>query len=335
MYVLGLETSCDETASAIYHPNHGVVSQQLYSQVELHAPYGGVVPELASRDHIAKLLPLVELTLSSAKLSPQDLSGIAYTKGPGLIGALMVGASLAKSLAFAWQLPSIGVHHMEAHLMAAELSPPSPIPPYLALLVSGGHTLLMAVTDFGKYTLLGESLDDAVGEAFDKTAKLLGLPYPGGPHLAKLATRGREGRYLFPRPMLHHPNCNLSFSGLKTHALHTIQSEKNIDEQTRADIALAFEEAVVDILISKCQRALIQTGLQRLVVAGGVSANQRLRQALGYFLTEGKGVEVYYPDLAYCTDNAAMVAYTGYLRFQAGYQDESSAIEVLPRWSLH
>jgi N6-L-threonylcarbamoyladenine synthase len=333
MYVLGIESSCDETACAIYHPKQGIVTQKLYSQIDLHAKYGGVVPELASRDHVAKLLPLVDETLQAAKLESRELSAVAYTKGPGLIGALMVGASTAKALAFAWGKPSIGVHHMEAHLMAAQLEPGAPKPPYVALLISGGHTLLMAVEGLGQYQVLGESLDDAVGEAFDKTAKLLGLPYPGGPELAKLAMQGKAGRFVFPRPMVNRPGCDFSFSGLKTFALNTITELSPCDTQTKADVALAFQTAIVETLTIKCQRAIDQTGYQHLVAAGGVSANQALRTAFKQTFS-ARGVGVHYPQPAYCTDNAAMVAYTGYLRFCAGEQDDNTAIEVKPRWPL-
>ncbi|MDF1655749.1 MAG: tRNA (adenosine(37)-N6)-threonylcarbamoyltransferase complex transferase subunit TsaD [Coxiellaceae bacterium] len=333
MNILGIESSCDETAVAIYSSNQGLIAEQLHSQVKLHAEYGGVVPELASRDHVRICLPLVDKALNEAKLSASELDAVAYTRGPGLIGALMVGASVAKSLALGWQLPCVGVHHMEAHLMAAMLQQPQPTFPFVALLVSGGHTMLVAVESFGHYQILGESLDDAVGEAFDKTAKLLGLPYPGGPVLAKLAEQGDASRFDFPRPMVRHPGCEFSFSGLKTFALNCIEQHQPLSEQTAADIACAFEDAVVETLLIKCRRALQQTGYNSLVIAGGVSANIKLRRFLAEQLAT-KNIDVFYPDLKYCTDNAAMVAYTGYERFKRGEQDESYAIDVKARWPL-
>ncbi|MDF1796132.1 MAG: tRNA (adenosine(37)-N6)-threonylcarbamoyltransferase complex transferase subunit TsaD [Coxiellaceae bacterium] len=333
MNILGIESSCDETAVAIYSSSQGLIADKLYSQVKLHAEYGGVVPELASRDHVRLCLPLVDKALAEASLTANDLDAVAYTRGPGLIGALMVGASVAKSLALGWQLPCIGVHHMEAHLMAAMLQQPQPSFPFVALLVSGGHTMLVAVESFGCYQLLGESLDDAVGEAFDKTAKLLGLPYPGGPALAKLAEQGDGSRFNFPRPMVRHPGCEFSFSGLKTFALNCIEQHQPLSEQTTADIACAFEDAVVDTLLVKSRRALQKTGYNTLVIAGGVSANKKLRSCLAEQLGS-KQIEVFYPDLKYCTDNAAMVAYTGYERFKRGEQDDDYAIEVKARWPL-
>lgn len=333
MNILGIETSCDETAVAIYNEHEGLLANQVYSQIPLHKKYGGVVPELASRDHIRKTLPLIQQALEESKLSKQGINSIAYTKGPGLIGALMVGATIAKSLAFAWQVPSIGVHHMESHLMAVMLEEDKPTFPFIALLVSGGHTMLVAVNDVGQYQLLGESLDDAVGEAFDKTAKLLGLPYPGGPALEQLAKQGDPHRFDFPRPMLHqqHPDLNFSFSGLKTHVVNCFKQSDQSD-QTRADIACAFETAVVDTLVTKCLRALEQTGLNTIVLVGGVAANKKLRAQLKEKITD-QGGAVYYPRSEFCTDNAAMVAYNGWLRLTKG-EKEDLAIKVLPRWLL-
>ncbi len=330
--VLGIETSCDETAIAVYDAVGGVLSHQIHSQIPLHAEYGGVVPELASRDHVRKIMPLIDKTLSDASLPPGSIEGVAYTRGPGLIGALMVGASVARSLAYAWQVPALGIHHIEAHLMAVLLEDDPPAYPFVTLIVSGGHTLLAHVTGLGQYELLGETLDDAVGEAFDKTAKLLGLPYPGGPSLAKLATQGDPDRYHFPRPMVNRPGLDFSFSGIKTHAVSVVSSAAT-DQQTQADIACAFEVAVVDTLMIKCRRALLQTGSQRLVVAGGVSANQRLRQALSTQLSS-MNVQVYFPRLEYCTDNGAMVAWTGYLRLSQGEHDDLS-IRPCARWPLY
>lgn len=331
MRVLGIETSCDETAVAVYDADKGIVAEKIYTQLETHRRYGGVVPELASRDHSRKLLPLIDATLTAANLQPKEISGIAYTRGPGLVSALMVGASLAKSLAYAWRVPVLGVHHMEAHLMAALLDDPRPEYPFLALLVSGGHTLLVSVKGLGEYELLGQSLDDAAGEAFDKTAKLLGLPYPGGPAVAALAAEGDPKRFHFPRPMTNRPGLDLSFSGLKTHTMQCFRDSGN-DPQTKADIACAFEEAVVDTLVIKCRRALTQTGLDRLVVVGGVSANQRLRATLSKAL--GADVSVFYPKPQYCTDNGAMVAYTGFLRLSCGEQDDLT-IDVKARWPMN
>jgi N6-L-threonylcarbamoyladenine synthase len=331
MRILGIETSCDETGVAIYDAHQGLLAHDLYSQVALHAPYGGVVPELASRDHIRKLIPLVEKVLKDSDTKPRQLHGVAYTAGPGLIGALLVGASIGRSLAWAWQIPAIAVHHMEGHLLASMLESPAPTFPFLALLVSGGHTQLVQVEQLGKYIILGESLDDAAGEAFDKTAKLLGLGYPGGPALARLASQGNPQRFHFPRPMTNRPGLDFSFSGLKTHALSTWQTHEQND-QTRADIACAFEEAVIDTLAIKCRRALQQTGLKRLVIAGGVGANERLRTGLTQLALE-MDVKVYYPRPIFCTDNGAMIAYTGYLRLAAG-QSDSLAFKVRPRWPI-
>ena len=331
MRVLGIETSCDETGIAIFDDQLGILSHQLYSQVKLHADYGGVVPELASRDHVRKTIPLIQAALAEANCDPDSIDGIAYTAGPGLVGALLVGATIGRSLALAWNKPAVAVHHMEGHLLAPMLEEKAPEFPFLALLVSGGHTLLVRVDGIGLYQILGESIDDAAGEAFDKTAKLLGLDYPGGARLSKLAEQGVPGRFHFPRPMTDRPGLDFSFSGLKTFAANTIRSEGS-DDQTRADIAYAFECAVVDTLAIKCKRALKETGLKRLVMAGGVSANRRLRAQLAEMMTELKG-EVFYPRLEYCTDNGAMIAYAGLQRLKAG-QTVGLSIEVKPRWSL-
>lgn len=331
MLVLGIETSCDETGVALYDSERGLVGHALYSQVEVHAPYGGVVPELASRDHVRKLLPLLEEVFEQAGVARADLNGVAYTAGPGLIGALLVGASFGRSLAWSLGVPAVAVHHMEGHLLAPMLEDPAPAFPFVALLVSGGHTLLVQVEGVGAYTLLGESVDDAAGEAFDKTAKLLGLPYPGGPELANLAQQGDPTRYRFPRPMTDRPGLDFSFSGLKTFALTTLR-DADAAPQTRADIARAFEDAVVDTLSIKCKRALEQTGLTRLVVAGGVGANRSLRARLQTLLDERNG-QVFYPRPEFCTDNGAMIAYAGFRRLQAGRQ-EPLAIEARARWLL-
>lgn len=331
MRVLGIETSCDETGVALYDSERGLLAHALYSQVHLHAEYGGVVPELASRDHVRKTLPLLRDLFRQAGVTPGEVQGVAYTRGPGLMGALLVGAAIGRSLAWAWQVPALGVHHMEGHLLAPMLEAQPPEFPFVALLVSGGHSLLVRVNGIGRYQILGESIDDAAGEAFDKTAKLLGLPYPGGPALAKRAEQGTPGRFRFPRPMTDRPGCDFSFSGLKTAAINTWRKlEPTVDNQ--ADVARAFEDAVVDTLAIKCERALQATGLQRLVVAGGVGANQRLRERLRE-LAEQRGGRVYYPRLAFCTDNGAMIAYAGWRRLAAG-QREDAAIEVLPRWPL-
>lgn len=331
MRVLGIETSCDETGIAIYDGERGLLSHVLYSQIPLHADYGGVVPELASRDHVRKTLPLIKQALSEAGLTAADIDGVAYTAGPGLAGALLVGATLGRSLAFAWQKPALAVHHMEGHLLAPMLEEKSPQFPFLALLVSGGHTQLVAVKGIGQYQLLGESIDDAAGEAFDKTAKLMGLDYPGGPLLAKLATQGDATKYSFPRPMTDRPGLDFSFSGLKTAASMVIQKEGN-SAQVQADIAASFQQAVVDTLLIKCRRALEQTGYKRLVIAGGVSANESLRQQLAALMQSLKG-EVYYPRKEFCTDNGAMIAFAGYQRLKAGQQQDLS-IGVTPRWPL-
>lgn len=340
MRVLGIETSCDETGLAIYDTDRGLLAQRLHSQVELHAAYGGVVPELASRDHIRRLLPLLDATLVDAGLARSDLGGIAYTAGPGLMGALMVGALFGRTLAFALGIPALGVHHMEGHLLAPMLEPDPPRYPFVALLVSGGHTQLVDVAAPGQYTLLGESVDDAAGEAFDKTAKLLGLPYPGGPHLARLAESGNPDRFRFPRPMTDRPGLDFSFSGLKTRVLTEVQRQQaataeadgGLDEQTRADIARAFEEAVVDTLVIKCTRALEATGRSELVIAGGVSANRRLRARLETALAE-RGARVCHARPELCTDNGAMIAYAGARRLIAGAADDLP-IRARPRWPL-
>lgn len=331
MRVLGIETSCDETGIAIYDGERGLLSHVLYSQIPLHADYGGVVPELASRDHVRKTLPLIQQALLEAGLTAADIDGVAYTAGPGLAGALLVGATLGRSLAFAWQKPALAVHHMEGHLLAPMLEDDVPAFPFLALLVSGGHTQLVVVEGIGRYTLLGESIDDAAGEAFDKTAKLMGLDYPGGPLLAKLAKTGDAKKYAFPRPMTDRPGLDFSFSGLKTAASMVIQKEGNA-AQVQADIAASFQQAVVDTLLIKCRRALQQTGYKRLVIAGGVSANESLRAQLAKMLGS-LGGKVYYPRKEFCTDNGAMIAFAGYQRLKAGQQQDLT-IGVTPRWPL-
>ncbi|QQZ27443.1 tRNA (adenosine(37)-N6)-threonylcarbamoyltransferase complex transferase subunit TsaD [Thiothrix subterranea] len=327
MRVLGIESSCDETGVALYDTDKGLLAHRLFSQIAMHAEYGGVVPELASRDHIRRVLPLLREALVDAGMTMKDIDGIAYTAGPGLIGALLTGASIARSMAWGLNVPAVGVHHMEGHLLAPMLEENPPELPFVALLVSGGHTMLVDVPRIGEYHILGESVDDAAGEAFDKTAKLMGLEYPGGPLLAKLAEQGREGIYKFPRPMVDRPGCDFSFSGLKTFSLTTWQKSGQT-EQDKADIARAFEEAVVDTLFIKCRRALEQAGRKRLVVAGGVGANRRLRTRLAELKAE-----VYFPRLAFCTDNGAMIAYAGALRLQAG-ASEAAVINARPRWPL-
>jgi N6-L-threonylcarbamoyladenine synthase len=329
--VLGVETSCDETGVAVFEPGKGLLAHTLYSQIRMHADYGGVVPELASRDHVRKLLPLVEETLKQAGLDVADLGGVAYTAGPGLVGALLVGATAARSLAWALGLPAIGVHHMEGHLLAPLLEADPPEPPFVALLVSGGHSMLIEVGAIGSYTLLGDTLDDAAGEAFDKTAKLMDLPYPGGPALAKLAEQGQPGKFRFARPMTDRPGLDFSFSGLKTQVLLAWRASDR-SEQTKADVARAFEDAVVETLAIKCRRALAATGARSLVVAGGVGANKRLRAVLAEAGTK-EGFRTYFPRPEFCTDNGAMIALAGALRLQAG-QLESAAIKVQPRWDL-
>jgi N6-L-threonylcarbamoyladenine synthase len=332
MRILGIETSCDETGVAIFDTKQGLLGHGLYSQVELHAQYGGVVPELASRDHVRKLIPLIKTLLTDSNTKANEVDGIAYTAGPGLIGALLVGAAVGRSLAWAWQVPAIGVHHMEGHLLASMLEEPAPTFPFLALLVSGGHTQLVHVKALGKYTILGESLDDAAGEAFDKTAKLLELGYPGGPAIARLAELGNPDVFHFPRPMTRQSGLDFSFSGLKTSVLTTWRDQVDKNEQTRADIARAFQDAVIDTLIIKCRRALKQTGLKNLVIAGGVGANQGLRTSL-LALAEQMGINVYYPRPMFCTDNGAMIAYAGSLRLAAG-ESEPLAFSAQPRWSM-
>jgi N6-L-threonylcarbamoyladenine synthase len=330
MRVLGIETSCDETAAAVYDGAAGLLAHEVYSQVDLHAAYGGVVPELASRDHLRKLLPLLKKVLSEAAPGGR-VDGIAYTSGPGLVGALLVGGAVARSLAYAWRVPCIGVHHMEGHLLAPLLEQDPPRFPFVALLVSGGHTMLALVHGVGRYEMLGASVDDAAGEAFDKTAKLLGLGYPGGPQLAQLAERGRPGVFQFPRPMTDRPGLDFSFSGLKTAVVVALRG-RSLDEQTRADAALAFEEAVVDTLSIKAWRAVEATGAGSLVVAGGVGANRRLRSRLRA-MGERKGVRVVYPRPEFCTDNAAMIALLGHLRIGAGERHDMS-IRARARWPM-
>ncbi|MDG2947109.1 tRNA (adenosine(37)-N6)-threonylcarbamoyltransferase complex transferase subunit TsaD [Bisgaard Taxon 10/6] len=338
MKVLGIETSCDETGVAIYDTERGLIADQLYTQIALHADYGGVVPELASRDHIRKTAPLIRAALKEANLTAEEIDGIAYTAGPGLVGALLVGATIARSLAYAWNVPAVGVHHMEGHLLAPMLESPENRPhfPFVALLVSGGHTQLVRVDGVGKYELLGESIDDAAGEAFDKTAKLLGLDYPGGAALSRLAEKGSAGRFVFPKPMTDRPGLDFSFSGLKTAAANTIhqaiKQEGELTEQTKADIACAFQTAVVETLAIKCKRALQQTSYKTLVVAGGVSANKQLRQGLAQ-LTGSLGGKTFYPSPQFCTDNGAMIAYVGHLRLQAG-ETSGLEIDVKPRWMM-
>ncbi len=333
--VLGIETSCDETGVAVYDGERRLLAQAVYSQTEIHAQYGGVVPELASRDHVRKTLPLIRQVLEESGLESASIDGVAFTAGPGLVGALLVGAALGRSLAWAWGVPAIGVHHMEGHLLAPLLEASAPDFPFVALLVSGGHTQLVEVRGIGRYTILGESLDDAAGEAFDKTAKILDLPYPGGPALAKLAEQGDPTRLRFPRPMTDRPGLDFSFSGLKTFALNTVRESlpKAADPaQLRADIARAFEEAVVDTLVIKCRRALQQTGHRRLILAGGVSANRRLRERMDIAIA-AIGAATYYPRRELCTDNGAMIAYAGWQRLRVG-QAEPLAFKPRARWPM-
>lgn len=335
MLVLGIETSCDETGIALYDSELGLRGEALYSQIKLHAEYGGVVPELASRDHIRKTLPLIREVMNQAGCKGSDINGVAYTAGPGLAGALLVGGAIGRSLGMAWDVPVIGVHHMEGHLLAPLLEDKKPRSPFIALLVSGGHTQLVTVEGIGSYKVIGESVDDAAGEAFDKVAKMLGLPYPGGPHVAKLAEKGTPGRFTFPRPMTNRPGLDFSFSGLKTYVLNTVMehtSEGMLNEQTAADIAHAFQEAVVATMVIKCRRAMEHTQMQTLVIAGGVSANTRLREELGKMAEQAHG-QLYYPELKYCTDNGAMIAFAGCLRLMAGQQDDLG-IYARPRWDL-
>jgi len=329
MIVLGIESSCDETGIALYCTNRGLLGHELHSQIDLHAVYGGVVPELASRDHIRRLIPLTRQLLHKSGLQTSDIAGIAYTSGPGLAGALMTGAVMARSLAWALNCPAIGVHHMEGHLLAPMLEAEAPPFPFVCLLVSGGHTLLVRVDGIGQYRVLGESIDDAAGEAFDKTAKVLGLPYPGGPHLAKLAESGNASAVKLPRPMMNRPGLDFSFSGLKTAAITELRHNPSLNP---ADLAASFQAAVVDVLLGKCERALRAEKLQTLVISGGVGANQQLRKQAREMLSELDG-RAYYPRLEFCTDNGAMIALTGALRMKSGATDDL-AVQIQPRWSL-
>ncbi|BCM25970.1 tRNA (adenosine(37)-N6)-threonylcarbamoyltransferase complex transferase subunit TsaD [Methyloradius palustris] len=331
MLVLGIESSCDETGIALYDTNKGLLAHALHSQIEMHAEYGGVVPELASRDHIRRAIPLTQHVLDEAGLTLQDIDGIAYTQGPGLSGALLVGTSIAEALAFTLNIPTIGVHHLEGHLLAPLLEENPPSFPFVALLVSGGHTQLMRVGGIGDYELLGDTMDDAAGEAFDKTAKLLGLSYPGGPAVSKLAKQGKPDRFKLPRPMLNSGDLNFSFSGLKT-AVLTLASSNDLDEQTKADIAYEFQEAVTEVLTTKCMSALRETGLDSLIVSGGVGANQQLRAKLNT-ATKRKLCKVHYPRLEFCTDNGAMIAFAGAMRMQHAKAGDYS-FTVKPRWDL-
>ncbi len=334
MKILGIETSCDETGLAVYEAGRGVIAQRLYSQVALHAEYGGVVPELASRDHVRRLLPLLREVLAEAGLEGEHPDGIAWTAGPGLAGALLVGAAVARSLAWTWGIPSIAVHHMEGHLLAPLLETPAPAFPFVALLVSGGHTMLVAVERPGVYRVIGDTLDDAVGEAFDKTASLLGLGYPGGPALERLAATGDPHRFRFPRPMTDRPGLDFSFSGLKTFALNTLQTHEGQGDagQLRADIACAFQHAVAETMVIKCRRAMRETGMKRLIVAGGVGANRTLRERLSAMAAE-EGGETFFPRMEYCTDNGAMIALAGCLRIADGQRD-GDGFNVSARWGL-
>ncbi|MEN8177875.1 MAG: tRNA (adenosine(37)-N6)-threonylcarbamoyltransferase complex transferase subunit TsaD [Pseudomonadota bacterium] len=337
MRVLGIETSCDETGVALFDSDAGLLGHAVHSQTDVHAEFGGVVPELASRDHVRKVLPLLRELFKQAGVERGMIDGIAYTAGPGLVGALLVGAAVGRSLAWSWRVPAVGVHHMEGHLLAPMLEPEPPEFPFVALLVSGGHTQLVHVAGIGRYQLLGESLDDAAGEAFDKTAKLLGLPYPGGPELARLAESGNPDSYHFPRPMCDRPGLDFSFSGLKTFALNTLQDAReaeggSLSDQTVADISRAFEDAVVDTLLIKCRRAVRQTNSKTLVMAGGVSANRRLRRRIGEMMRK-EGGAAYYPRPEFCTDNGAMIAYAGCQRLMAG-ADEPLVFSARPRWPM-
>jgi N6-L-threonylcarbamoyladenine synthase len=331
MRILAIESSCDESAAAILDASRGLLAHEIFSQIDLHRVFGGVVPELASRDHVRRLLPLVRTVMAKAGTEPRDLNGVAYTAGPGLIGALLTGASLARSLAYAWKVPALGVHHLEGHLLAPLLEPDPPPFPHVALLVSGGHTMLIEVQAIGRYRLLGETRDDAAGEAFDKTAKLLGLPYPGGPELARLAEGGRPGAFEFPRPMVDRPGLEFSFSGLKTAVLHAIRGREMTDA-LRADVAEGVQSSIVETLTIKALRALEETGLDTLVVSGGVSANSNLRARLAD-AARREGARVYYPRIEFCTDNAAMIAVAGLARLKAG-QHDGLAIEARARWTL-
>jgi N6-L-threonylcarbamoyladenine synthase len=333
MRILALESSCDESAAAVLDSEGGLLAHELFSQIELHRIYGGVVPELASRDHVQKLLPLVRSALSASGTEPGDLSGVAYTAGPGLIGALLTGAALARSLAYAWDIPAVAVHHLEGHLLAPLLEDDPPPFPHVALLVSGGHTMLIEVQGIGRYELLGETRDDAAGEAFDKTAKLLGLPYPGGPELARMADAATGGVFTFPRPMLDRPGLEFSFSGLKTSVLHAVRAAPvPITDGFKSDVAHAVQEAIVETLVAKSLRALEQTGLDVLVVSGGVSANRTLRNRLTEIVSR-RGGRVYYPRIEFCTDNAAMIAVAGLARLSAG-QHDGLAIKARAQWPL-
>ena len=331
MRVIGIESSCDETAVAVYDADQGLLSHRLHSQVAMHQAYGGVVPELASRDHVRRLLPLVREALADAESDAKSIDGVAYTAGPGLIGALLVGAGFAASLGFAWGKPVVGIHHLEGHLLAPLLEPNPPSFPFLALLVSGGHTQLVDVAGLGEYRILGETLDDAAGEAFDKTAKLLGLPYPGGAALALLAETGRKHSFVFPRPMLDRPGLDFSFSGLKTAALVALRG-RVLDDAIRADVARGFQEAVVDTLAEKCRRALEVTGHRCLVIAGGVGANRALRERLAE-VVRGFGAELRFPRTEFCTDNGAMIALAGCMRLAAGMHD-GRVINARANWEL-
>ena len=332
MRVLGIESSCDETGLALYCTERGLLSHRLYSQVQMHQEYGGVVPELASRDHIRRLIPLLQEVLAAANLAKTDIDAIAYTAGPGLIGALLTGAAFARTLAYALDRPAVGVHHLEGHLLAPLLEADPPKPPFVALLVSGGHSMLIHVKAIGSYVLLGDTLDDAAGEAFDKTAQLLGLGYPGGPALAKLAEQGRAGVYKFSRPMTDRPGLDFSFSGLKTQVLLAAKKASPLSIEAKADLARGFEEAIVETLAIKCKRALLQTDSTTLVVAGGVGANLRLRAKL-QLEAAAMGAQVFFPRPEFCTDNGAMIAYAGALRLQAG-QFQDLSIDAFPRWEL-
>lgn len=331
MLVLGIESSCDETGVALYHSEHGLLAHRIHSQIAMHTEYGGVVPELASRDHIRRVLPLTEACLAEAGANRANIDAIAYTAGPGLAGALLVGASVANALAFALEKPVVAVHHLEGHLLSPLLAEPRPAFPFVALLVSGGHTQLMAVHGIGQYEILGETVDDAAGEAFDKCAKLLGLGYPGGPALSALADRGDPTRFKLPRPMLHSGDLDFSFSGLKTAVLNLVHQQGELDEITRADICAAFQEAVVEVLLKKCMAALKQAGMSRLVIAGGVGANRQLRDALDEAAKRRK-FEVFYPPLALCTDNGAMIAFAGSMRLK--YAISEYSYSARPRWDL-
>jgi len=331
MRILGIETSCDETGIAVFDENSGIIANLLHSQTDIHSQYGGVVPELASRDHIRRIIPMIQSLMESASLDRTDIDGIAYTSGPGLIGALLTGAAVGRSLAYAWGVPAVGIHHMEAHLLAPMLETEAPVCPFLALLVSGGHTQIIQVDSPGNYRLLGESVDDAAGEAFDKTAKLLGLGYPGGPAISALAESGNPSRFTFPRPMTDRPGLDFSFSGLKTAAVNALKQVGN-DEQSHADIARAFVDAAVDTLVIKCRRAMQMTKIENMVAAGGVSANIQLRRALAD-MTAAIGGKVFYPRPEFCTDNGAMIAYAGYLRLKNG-ESEPLSFLAHPRWAL-